>query len=449
MHREVACTLGAVTQETRYDSVGRITLRRASSERSHPLVFERRYQWDRQDLVVQQRLIENDNLTDGPQFQQRRFGYDARGQLTHSILPQREERFYYDPAGNRSDGPATTVWRNLLQRLNGHRWGYDGFGRLSWRRDGNTGVEQRFQYDAEHRLTAVTFDGDSRHQRAEYRYDALGRRTRKTLYPHHGEPQTTLFHWNGLQMVGEHNPDQPQRSTQYLYREDSYEPLARVDRHGDSSEVYWYHSELNGLPERMTDAQGKVVWHGRFSAWGATDAESGTLATQQNLRYQGQYLDRETGLHYNLFRYYDPNCGRFTQSDPIGLNGGLNLYSYVPNPLTWIDPLGLSGCSIKPGKNFKDHFIRHKGILEKHFVKKYPKWKVDEGAEFLKDIETLRDNGKLIHVGQGTLKKDQPLMEIYRGEGMTYVAKKLPDGTEEFVTLIESGKGMDLGIFFP
>ncbi|MEB6336574.1 RHS repeat domain-containing protein [Serratia rhizosphaerae] len=322
-------------------------LRRASSERSHPLVFERRYQWDRQDLVVQQKLIENDNLTDGPQFQQRRFGYDARGQLTHSILPQREERFYYDAAGNRSDGPATTVWRNLLQRLNGHRWGYDGFGRLSWRRDGNTGVEQRFQYDAEHRLTAVTFDGDSRYQRAEYRYDALGRRTRKTLYPHHGEPQTTLFHWNGLQMVGEHSPDQPQRSIQYLYKEDSYEPLARVDRHGDSSEVYWYHSELNGLPERMTDAQGKVVWHGRFSAWGATDAESGTLATAQNLRYQGQYLDRETGLHYNLFRYYDPNCGRFTQSDPIGLAGGVNTYAYTPDPISWVDPLGLVKCGIK------------------------------------------------------------------------------------------------------
>ncbi|WP_233494091.1 hypothetical protein [Serratia sp. FGI94] len=93
---------------------------------------------------MQQRLIENDNLTDGPQFQQRRFGYDARGQLTHSILPQREERFYYDSAGNRSDGPATTVWRNLLQRLNGHRWGYDGFGRLSWRRDGSTGRRAAF-----------------------------------------------------------------------------------------------------------------------------------------------------------------------------------------------------------------------------------------------------------------------------------------------------------------
>ncbi|CDG17523.1 hypothetical protein [Xenorhabdus doucetiae] len=73
---------------------------------------------------------------------------------------------------------------------------------------------------------------------------------------------------------------------------------------------------------------------------------------------------------------------------------------------------------------------------------------MDEGAEFLKDIESLRDSGKLVHVGKGTIKKDQPLMDVYRGEGMTYISKKLPDGTEEFVTLIESGKGMDIGIIF-
>ncbi|WP_436914706.1 RHS repeat-associated core domain-containing protein, partial [Escherichia coli] len=68
---------------------------------------------------------------------------------------------------------------------------------------------------------------------------------------------------------------------------------------------------------------------------------------EQNLRYQGQYLDRETGLHYNLHRYYDPDVGRFMVTDPIGLLGGLNLYSYVPNPLSWIDPLGLSPVSPK------------------------------------------------------------------------------------------------------
>ncbi|MFG5912219.1 RHS repeat-associated core domain-containing protein, partial [Escherichia coli] len=66
---------------------------------------------------------------------------------------------------------------------------------------------------------------------------------------------------------------------------------------------------------------------------------------EQNLRYQGQYLDRETGLHYNLHRYYDPDVGRFMVTDPIGLRGGLNLYQYAPNPLGWIDPLGLRKCT--------------------------------------------------------------------------------------------------------
>ena len=61
---------------------------------------------------------------------------------------------------------------------------------------------------------------------------------------------------------------------------------------------------------------------------------------EQNLRFQGQYLDRETGLHYNTFRYYDADIGRFISPDPIGLLGGTNLGSYSPNPTGWIDPLG-------------------------------------------------------------------------------------------------------------
>nr|WP_218056526.1 RHS repeat-associated core domain-containing protein [Gilliamella apicola] len=65
---------------------------------------------------------------------------------------------------------------------------------------------------------------------------------------------------------------------------------------------------------------------------------------KQNLRYQGQYLDRETGLHYNTFRYYDPDIGRFTQPDPIGLADGFNLYQYAPNPIAWIDPWGWDPC---------------------------------------------------------------------------------------------------------
>ncbi|HEK0603311.1 TPA: hypothetical protein SMP09_003609, partial [Proteus mirabilis] len=57
------------------------------------------------------------------------------------------------------------------------------------------------------------------------------------------------------------------------------------------------------------------------------------------------YFDKETGLHYNTFRYYAPDLGRFTQQDPIGLAGGINLYAYAPNALLYIDPLGLN-CGI-------------------------------------------------------------------------------------------------------
>ncbi|WP_407072895.1 RHS repeat-associated core domain-containing protein, partial [Photorhabdus viridis] len=63
---------------------------------------------------------------------------------------------------------------------------------------------------------------------------------------------------------------------------------------------------------------------------------------RQNLRYAGQYFDKETGLHFNTYRYYAPEIGRFITPDPIGLAGGLNLYTYAPNPMSWIDPWGLS-----------------------------------------------------------------------------------------------------------
>ncbi|GAB0063566.1 hypothetical protein IBA8401_45980 [Pseudomonas syringae] len=66
---------------------------------------------------------------------------------------------------------------------------------------------------------------------------------------------------------------------------------------------------------------------------------------EQNLRFQGQYFDVETGLHYNTFRYYDPEIGRFITQDPIGLSGGDNLYQYAPNPNGWVDPFGLCKSS--------------------------------------------------------------------------------------------------------
>jgi RHS repeat-associated protein len=104
----------------------------------------------------------------------------------------------------------------------------------------------------------------------------------------------------------------------------------------------FFHTDLNGAPEELTTANSDIVWECSFQLWGKRIHEIEHEPIEQNLRYQGQYLDRETGLHYDKFRYYDPDIGRFTQPDPIGLLGGFNLYQYAPNGLTWVDPLGLS-----------------------------------------------------------------------------------------------------------
>ena len=121
-------------------------------------------------------------------------------------------------------------------------------------------------------------------------------------------------------------------------------------RDQSSGEIYWFNTDLNGAPLEVTDERGAVRWSGQYGSFGEVRHQSEgfsrvvnrTAMAHQPLRYAGQYADGETGLHYNLFRYYDPQVGRFIVQDPIGLNGGWNLYQYAPNPLGWIDPLGLS-----------------------------------------------------------------------------------------------------------
>ncbi|WP_414147499.1 RHS repeat-associated core domain-containing protein [Erwinia sp. BNK-24-b] len=352
LHREIDRTQGALHQETHYDPAGRIVMRRSGFIDKSGVVFERRYRWDRLDQVMQQLVVDGATRQNEWASQQQRFGYDAAGQVTREVRAYKEEHFSWDAAGNQTDRPGETVWRNLLLRLKGARWHYDGFGRMTWRKASSDAVEQHFSYDDEHRVSEVRFDGHKEFSLVEYRYDAVGRRTRKILHRHGRETETITFIWSGLRMVGESSSLTPERNTQYIYSENSWEALARVDSIGEQSETFWYHTELNGLPERMTDAHGEVVWRGRFSTWGETERESvtGFQAVPQNLRFQGQYLDRETGLHYNLFRYYDPVAGRFTQVDPIGLAGGVNTYAYVGDPLTWVDPLGWMSCSTDAAK---------------------------------------------------------------------------------------------------
>jgi RHS repeat-associated protein len=109
--------------------------------------------------------------------------------------------------------------------------------------------------------------------------------------------------------------------------------------------VAYYHCDQIGTPQELSDADGVIAWSAYYRAWGDAKEVIGDAARKAGirnaLRFAGQYFDHETGLHYNRHRYYDPQSGRFISKDPIRLAGGTNLYQYAPNPVGWVDPLGL------------------------------------------------------------------------------------------------------------
>ena len=121
--------------------------------------------------------------------------------------------------------------------------------------------------------------------------------------------------------------------------------------------IYHYHCNHLGTPQELTSQDGDVVWLSYDRAWGGSfdslykqqfvDNFAISENELQPFKFQGQSLDTETGLHYNRFRYYDSDVGMFISRDPIGLLGGDNVFAYAPNPVEWIDPLGLNKTPAK------------------------------------------------------------------------------------------------------
>ncbi|WP_038177709.1 RHS repeat domain-containing protein, partial [Vibrio rhizosphaerae] len=193
-----------------------------------------------------------------------------------------------------------------------------------------------YAYDCQHRLIKVEKpDGSS----AEYRYDAFGRRIHKAVTDKTGQTRQTEFLWQGDKLLAESGEHHYQT---YLYEYGSFKPLALVTGEGaDNATPYFYHLDQIGTPLEITDAEGRVTWSVDYHSYGNV-AYQRKAEIVSPLRFQGQYYDAETGLHYNRHRYYSPGTGRFITPDPIGLAGGLNNYQYVKNPTGWVDPLGLS-----------------------------------------------------------------------------------------------------------
>ncbi|MDP3817115.1 RHS repeat domain-containing protein [Pseudomonas sp.] len=315
------------------------------------------------------------------------YSYDALDRLTAEQKADQQQSYSYDAVGNRTgktvtpivNGEAqagtTTTYQyastsNRLSQIDAQAVSSDAAGNLTQDRS-----NRELSYDEQGRLVSVSFAGslpgilgktagpgksqgkgksaqalDAVRSRlsqkagsslVEFRYNALGQRTHKIS----AQGTTTFLYGPDGQLLGEtlfSSAGQKLRSQFYIWLDSL--PLGGVtvsyDAEGSiaSSTPFYLHSDHLNTPRLATDHNQQSVWQWQSDAFGVGQA-SGSLTL--NLRFPGQYFDQESGLHYNYFRDYDPETGRYVESDPIGLKGGLNTYGYVEgNPLTNTDPTG-------------------------------------------------------------------------------------------------------------
>lgn len=261
------------------------------------------------------------------------YRYDAVGNRTSKALIGLSEG---QPMGSVITDLSYASDSNRLVSVNGLGVSSDATGSLTRYSNNRT-----FEYDAHGRLAKVKVNSNLI---AQYRYNALGQRTHKIT----GTATTTFLYGPNGQLLGEtqYSPTGVKLGSQFYLWLDSL-PLGGItlayDADGGiaSSSAFYLHADHLNTPRLATNQSGNEVWRWKSDAFGV-GAAAGTATI--NLRFPGQYYDSESGLHYNYFRDYDPETGRYVESDPIGLAGGLNSYEYVEgNPLTLIDPDGLRG----------------------------------------------------------------------------------------------------------
>jgi RHS repeat-associated protein len=271
------------------------------------------------------------------------FGYDDLSRLTSASGIYGTVNFSYDNNGNR--------------QTHTHSMGTDTFSYVSNTNhlDAIGGSQTvNFDYDIQGNLIGRTFiagGGPGSAELPQYTYTYDGQRVSKQL-----STGTTVYHYDITgRLIAETNANGDLINA-YVWL--NGQPLAMVVAGGD---IYYYHNDHLGTPQRMTDGNGTLVWAADYLPFGQADVT--IAAVEIHLRFAGQYYDHETGLHYNYQRYYDPSLGRYLRADPIGLAGGINPYAYVQNnPVNFIDPYGLFWAEFGQGfSNYIEEYAWENG----------------------------------------------------------------------------------------
>ena len=316
--RGVVRSLPGLKEETTFTPVGLVS-QVVTSAGDVPRMWQQ-YAHDEHDRVVSV----NDSHVG-----QTSYAYDAEGQLLAAVGRDSAERFAYDSVGNRIAANALSAsvnGANQLVAAGGERMLYDRRGNLV-SREGMTGTT-RYVFSTRNLLKTVELaDGT----KIEFAYDAFGRRCSKRV----GD-KVTRYMWSGSHMIYEWIEGKPDSHSEYLYKPETHEPLAMRQNRA----VFYFHNGHDGAPRRLTDASGGMVWMAYYGVFGDLLHSEGSA--HQPLRFAGQYADEETGLYYNLARYYAPDHGRYISRDPLDFAAGPNAYLYCYNdPLGGRDPTGL------------------------------------------------------------------------------------------------------------
>ena len=394
LHREIQRTQGSISSLYDYDPMGRLksqhTIQNGTQTlhgKQNPLAggaVNRRYAYDKAGNLIQSADQRSGVLN---------YVYDKIGRIQEARNSQsgRSETFAFDPAHNILDIPTSTpspagegrgegkttapisddtktqgrlkspanpnlTAGNRLKEYNGIEYTYDALGNLIYRQLPD-GENQYYQYDLENQLVRAEIKKPAGNTEIwTYAYDPFGRRLSKErqdkLAWTSTDPKRTHFVWDGSRLLQEYTY---KGSYTYIYTDqDSYEPLAQIFDNAKDGKQYiaYFHTDQVGIPREMTDIHGNLLWYGEYTAWGRLKKDERVYKNaHQPFRLQNQYFDEETGLHYNLMRYYEPEAGRFVNQDPIGLLGGENLYQFAPNAQEWLDVWGLCPANKnKPNK---------------------------------------------------------------------------------------------------
>lgn len=345
---EVERRVGALILRQSYDPEHRLAAQvalRTSAGTADAVVSQRRYDYRADGRLVGLEDADGDTV---------RFELDPADRVTAMTAPNRVEYYRYSASGtiSASAGPGQDGERRyhgtLLAGVNmvggAVTYHYDVQGRLTRRQERNpTGVVRTWHYawNVHDRLTMVTTpDG----VRWRYRYDPLGRRIAKQRLAGDGSVVEQIqFTWDGTVLVEQERIGTgiERQVVTWAYHPSRDHPVAQYEQIGTQRRFRTIMTDMIGTPVELLDERGTPAWRSQATLWGKDTPGAATP-----LRFPGQYADDETGLHYNVYRYYDPATGRYISQDPLGLAPAPDPMAYVANPHSATDPLGLTAsCS--------------------------------------------------------------------------------------------------------